>query len=242
MKRLLQQCFFPPDYEQFLYQQYQNCRQSNRTVNNYTEEFYRLNALVNLPETENQLIARYIGGLSLAIQDRVALQGAWTMTEAVNLALKVETQINRSSLRTSSNFRRPALDSSSIPRGSAAPINRNISNKDDQDTHSSTQGQGVAATSKPETQGRIQQTQQTKTTSNAYFRPNLGKCFQCGQPGHLSNTCTKSRHTINLVDGHRSDEVQPHEDVYEDAEFEERGSRSSSMCSSAPLVNSKKAR
>ena len=42
-------------------------------MNKYMEEFYRLNARVNLSETEDQLIARYIGGLKLVIQDRLAL-------------------------------------------------------------------------------------------------------------------------------------------------------------------------
>ena len=43
MKWLLQRRFLPPNYEQFLYQQYQICRQANHTVNKYTEEFYQLN-------------------------------------------------------------------------------------------------------------------------------------------------------------------------------------------------------
>ena len=63
-------------------------------MNEYTEEFYRLNAQVNLSETEGQLVARYIGGLKLAIQDRLALQEVWTITNAVNLAMKVENQFN----------------------------------------------------------------------------------------------------------------------------------------------------
>ena len=75
MKQLLQRWFLPPDYEQFLYQQYQNCQQANRTVNEHKEEFYRLNARVNLSETEDRLIARYVGGLKLVIQDQLALQG-----------------------------------------------------------------------------------------------------------------------------------------------------------------------
>ena len=40
MKQLLQGQFLPLYYEQFLYQQYQNCWQANQTVNKYTEEFY----------------------------------------------------------------------------------------------------------------------------------------------------------------------------------------------------------
>ena len=100
MKRLLQGRFLPLDYEQFLYQQYQNCQQANRTINEYTKKFYRLNAQVNLSETEDQLIVRYIGGLKLVIQDRLALQGVWTMTDAITLVMKVENQINRSTVHT----------------------------------------------------------------------------------------------------------------------------------------------
>ena len=52
MKQLLQRRFLPLDYEQFLYQQYKNYLRVNCTVNEYTEEFYQLNAQVNLSETE----------------------------------------------------------------------------------------------------------------------------------------------------------------------------------------------
>ena len=55
---------------------------------------------MNLTETKNQLIARYIGGLKLVIQDRLALQEVWTMIDAINLVMKVESQINRSMVRT----------------------------------------------------------------------------------------------------------------------------------------------
>ena len=44
MKRLLQRRFPSPNYGQFLYQQYQNCRQANFTVKEYTKEYYQLNA------------------------------------------------------------------------------------------------------------------------------------------------------------------------------------------------------
>ena len=55
--------FLPTNYEQLLYQQYQHCQQRNRSVNEYTEEFYRLNARNDLNETERQQVARYVGGL-----------------------------------------------------------------------------------------------------------------------------------------------------------------------------------
>ena len=87
-------------------------------MNEYTEEFYQLNARVNLSETEDQLIVGYIGGLKLVIQDQLALQGVWTMIDAVNLAMKVESQINRSMVRTEGNFLQPTQKASSAPKGS----------------------------------------------------------------------------------------------------------------------------
>ena len=52
----------------------------------------------------DQLIACYIGGLNLIIQNQLALQGVWNMTNAVNLMMKVENQINKSTVQTQNNF------------------------------------------------------------------------------------------------------------------------------------------
>lgn len=87
--------FLPPDYEQFLYQQYQNCWQVTDT-------------------------ARYIGGLKHAIQDHLALQGVWTLPDAVNLAMKMENHINRSSAHPQNHFRKPSQEGSPNPRVSVA--------------------------------------------------------------------------------------------------------------------------
>ena len=52
----------------------------------------------------DQLIVHYIGGLNLIIQNQLALQGVWNMTNAVNLMMKVENQINKSMVQTQNNF------------------------------------------------------------------------------------------------------------------------------------------
>ncbi|PKU66437.1 hypothetical protein MA16_Dca009680 [Dendrobium catenatum] len=95
MKRLLRGHFLPTDFEQMLYLQYQHCAQNNRSVSEYTEEFYRLSARNNLSESEVQLVARYIGGLRESIQDKLEMNSVWTLSQAVNYALKAEMQINR---------------------------------------------------------------------------------------------------------------------------------------------------
>jgi len=91
MKRLLRSRYLPPDYEQILFKQYQECRQGARTVKAFLEEFYRLSSRNNLLETEAQQVARFVGGLRWAIQDRVATQTVYTLTEVVALAIKTKT-------------------------------------------------------------------------------------------------------------------------------------------------------
>lgn len=44
----------------------------------------------NLAETEDQQVARYINGLSDAIQDRLMMQQIWSIDQAQALALKAE--------------------------------------------------------------------------------------------------------------------------------------------------------
>lgn len=95
MKRLLKTRFLLSDYEQILYQQLQQCRQRYRSVADYTEEFYRLGARVDLQESEQQQVARYIGGLKEAIQDQLALKSIWTLSDAVNLAYRSELQLSK---------------------------------------------------------------------------------------------------------------------------------------------------
>lgn len=78
-----------------LYLQYQHCVQGERHVNVYAEDFYRLSARNNLNETEQQLVARYIGGLKESLQDKVELNTVWSPSQAINLAFKAELQTNR---------------------------------------------------------------------------------------------------------------------------------------------------
>ncbi|PKU88156.1 hypothetical protein MA16_Dca014590 [Dendrobium catenatum] len=95
MKQLLRNHFLPTDYKQMLYLQYQQCTQGHRSVSEYTEEFYHLSARNNLQESESQLVARYTGGLRESIQEKLELNSVWTLSQAMNFALKAETQLSR---------------------------------------------------------------------------------------------------------------------------------------------------
>ncbi|XP_020695883.1 uncharacterized protein LOC110109255 [Dendrobium catenatum] len=73
MKQLMRRHFLPTYFEQLLYIQYQQCRQGQRSVSDFTKDFYRLSARNNLSESDNQLVARYTGGLKESIQDKLEL-------------------------------------------------------------------------------------------------------------------------------------------------------------------------
>ena len=59
----------PPDYQQELFKQYQDCRQGTRIVNEYMEEFDRLANRNDLEEIEDQRISRFLHGLQVSIRD-----------------------------------------------------------------------------------------------------------------------------------------------------------------------------
>ena len=107
MKQMLRTRFLPTNFSQTLYLQCLGCKQGNRSIKDYTEEFYRLGARANLVEDENQQVARFIGGLNEAIQEKLELSSVWSLNEAVNLDFKGEKQALRSSTRSTST-RRPA--------------------------------------------------------------------------------------------------------------------------------------
>ncbi|XP_030541868.2 uncharacterized protein LOC115749270 [Rhodamnia argentea] len=97
MKRMLKSRFLPTDHEQLLFQQFQNCKRTNRTVQAYTEEFLRLSVRNNLAESDVQQTARYINGLRLNIQDRVSLHRVFSVEDAREMARKIEMQLERTS-------------------------------------------------------------------------------------------------------------------------------------------------
>ena len=51
----------------------------NRSVTEYTEEWYRLSVRNNLNETDAQQVSRYAGGLKDAIREKIGLQVIWTV-------------------------------------------------------------------------------------------------------------------------------------------------------------------
>ena len=76
MKQKMRDQFLPFNYMQSLYKQLHNLRQHG-SVEEYTEAFYQLVARVDLNESEEQMVARFLSGLKPPIQDALSLHQLW---------------------------------------------------------------------------------------------------------------------------------------------------------------------
>ncbi|XP_020678608.1 uncharacterized protein LOC110096825 [Dendrobium catenatum] len=174
MKQLLHGHFLPIDYEQMLYMQYQHYSQGSRS------------------ESKNQLVARYIGGLGDVIQDKLELNSVWTLSQAVNFALKAETQLVRHSrshsvcrsyVEQNTDFNQSNVATPKPPRG-AKPPTASLPNSESN------------VTTEPKGQGKAP----VPARENPYSIPSSLKCFRYFQPGHKSNECP-NRQRIQILEG-----------------------------------------
>ncbi|KAM1788439.1 hypothetical protein ACFX11_038731 [Malus domestica] len=104
MKTRLKEKFLAPDFTQYSFSQFNNLRQETKSVVEYTEEFYKLSARNDIQETEEQLTARYIGGLRPQIRDEVEMHRVCRVNDAYQLALKVEARLARTRTRRAADF------------------------------------------------------------------------------------------------------------------------------------------
>ena len=177
MKKLLKARFLPPNYEQTLYSQYQNCCQSTRSVADYIEEFHRLER-TNLSENEQHQIARFIRGLRFDIKEKVKLQSFQLLSEAVSFA---ETVKEMNAIRTKNLSQKAPWEATSTKRP-------NYSNKATNQPSTSVQGKEKEVETQDLADEKKKEAVSRGKTQNNYTRPSLGKCFPCGQSSHLSNT------------------------------------------------------
>ncbi|XP_022873011.1 uncharacterized protein LOC111391963 [Olea europaea var. sylvestris] len=109
--------FLSYNYVRTMYQQLQNLRQGEKTVSDYTTNFYMLVTRNEMMETEEQLVSRYVGGLCPQIQDTLNIFDPVTVSEAHQRAIQIEKQQSR---KTISPF---IAGSSSSHRQSECPKN-----------------------------------------------------------------------------------------------------------------------
>ncbi|KAH7549994.1 hypothetical protein JRO89_XS13G0117100 [Xanthoceras sorbifolium] len=162
----LRASFLPHNYLRLLYQKLQNLRQGSRFVDDYRTEFHWLIARNNLAETEEQMVARYIGGLGVQFQDMLNLFDPYSITEAHQRALQLEKQLSR---RTGVAFGSTHNNGRSL--SNAPPQARNVSNLNPSGPINNATGNN---------QGH----------RNPIVNSGI-RCFTCGETGHRMTECKK---------------------------------------------------
>ncbi|PKI73063.1 hypothetical protein CRG98_006558 [Punica granatum] len=105
MKRFLKATFLSLEYEEYLFQLYQQSSQGIKTVEKYTMEFLHLVECVLLVESEDIKIRRYLEGLNPGVRERMGNKVISTLSEACNLAFKAELQFKEQiRTKTRANF------------------------------------------------------------------------------------------------------------------------------------------
>jgi hypothetical protein len=155
--------FFPHNYLPIMYQRLQNCSQGAKSVEEYMDEFHQLLARVDLSESVEQLVSRYIGGLRPQIQDMVNLFDPMTISAATQRALLVEKNLAWGSLGI-------------FGRGGTGGYNR---------SGGSFPNRGTTPSNGPN-KGTTTVGQSSRTGA-----PIGPKCFRCGEPGHRMVDCRK---------------------------------------------------
>jgi hypothetical protein len=162
--------FLPHNYLRTMYQRLQNWNQGSKSVDEYTEEFHKLLARVDLSKLDEQLVSRYIGGLRTQIQDTINLFDPVNISSAHQRALLVEKTLARGSMGV-------------FGCGGVGGYNR---------SGGSFQNRGYTPSNGPNKGATIaRQPSRTGATTGL-------KCFRCGEPGHRIADCHRGRNMAKV--------------------------------------------
>jgi uncharacterized protein YjbK len=73
----------------------QNLRQKLMSVNEYTEEFYKINIRAGHRESDDEKVDRYMNGLRYDIQDEMSMMIIRNVEDSYQMALKDEEKLSR---------------------------------------------------------------------------------------------------------------------------------------------------
>ncbi|XP_061364670.1 uncharacterized protein LOC133308096 [Gastrolobium bilobum] len=198
MKKLLQHKFLPAQYRQEAFIEYHNFRQRDLTVEQYTTEFDRLRMRCDMVEEDEQVIARYLGGLRDEISDVVYLQQYWSYEDVCKLSLKVEGQCKRKGDRSKfqSRFPRKEFGAKSVSSSATSPAGRS----------------SMPQKNIPNKEGSIKGGSTGK------------RCFKCQGIGHFAADCP-NKQIVTFAEAPIFDEepIYDNVDEQEEAESEEVG-------------------
>lgn len=92
LKKKMRKTFLPFNYDQMMFQRLHMLRQGDDSVKKYSTQFFSLLTRVDLQDSDQQIVARFVGGLRKKIRDHLNLLNPLTVAEAHQQALTVEAQ------------------------------------------------------------------------------------------------------------------------------------------------------
>ena len=173
MKRELKRKYLPDHYKQDAFMKFHNFKQRELSVEEYTVEFDHLMIRCDVVEQEEQMIAHYLSGLHVEINDVVQLQPYWTYNDVCKLAIKVEKQLKKKRGNSFRSFTRYG-------------VSNHVS------------GSTFKTTTIPKTAAAKPKNEAT-TGSNRPVTSNTNRrCFKCQGFGHIAYDCP-NRKMVSLV-------------------------------------------
>ena len=167
--------FVPPHFRKDLMLRLQRFQQGTLNVDEYYKELETLVLKIELEESEEAMIARFVSGLRKDIQDIVELQEYSSLGSLVHLAMKVEAQLAKKN-----SFKNAPND---------GYYNNSRKNKKSFSTIPSKDSSFKPRDSKPSTS---RPNSPTKTSNT--------KCFKCMGYGHIAANCPSKR-SMYMHDG-----------------------------------------
>jgi len=95
LKECMHAKFVPPHYRKELLLKLQRLHQGTQSVDDYFKELKTLLTNINMHESEESKMARFVSGLKREIQDVVELYEYTSLEKLVHLAIKVKSQISK---------------------------------------------------------------------------------------------------------------------------------------------------
>ncbi|KAK0590976.1 hypothetical protein LWI29_033915 [Acer saccharum] len=174
MKRELKRKYLSEHYKQDAFMKFHNFKQRELSVEEYTAEFDHLMIRCDVVEQEEQMIARYLGGLRVEISDVVQLQPYWTYNDVCKLAMKVDKQMKETCGYSFRSFTRDG-----------------VSNRRSGSTSKTTTIPKTAA-AKPKNEATSGSNRPITSNTNR-------RCFKCQGFGHIASNCP-NRKMVSLVE------------------------------------------
>ncbi|KAG7570392.1 Retrotransposon gag domain [Arabidopsis thaliana x Arabidopsis arenosa] len=92
LNKKMRKTFLPFNYDQVMFQRLHMLRQGEDSVEKYSTQFFLLLTRVDLQDSDQQIVARFVGGLRKNIRDQLNLLNPLTVAEAHQQALTMEAQ------------------------------------------------------------------------------------------------------------------------------------------------------